>query len=692
MLRSSVVLACCFAIVTLLPFDLSAQEAKPAEKPAAKVTYDEHVRVIFREHCFSCHSAGRAKSDLELDTYAATMRGGAGGEVVLASDLDSSRLWGLVSHRESPKMPPEQDKIAEAKLTIIKNWITGGALENSGSTVKPSNKPKLDLAASAGGKKPTGPPPMPQKLSKRPFVTTSKTAAITAIAASPWAPLVAVSGQKQVLLYHADTNELLSVLPFPDGVAHVLKFSRSGSLLLAGGGRGGQRGTVLVYDVKTGEKVFEVGDELDLVLAADINEDHSRIALGGPGRTVKIFSTADGSQVHEIRKHTEWIYAVEFSPDGVLLATADRNGGMFVWESDTAREYQNLKGHTAAITDVSWRSDSNILASSSEDGSVKLWEMNGGTQVKTWAAHPGGAASVDFAPDGRLVSAGRDRIAKLWDGNGTLVKAFEALPDLALEVAVTHDVTKVIAGDWTGAIRSWSVADGKLLANLSSNPPTLEMIAKAEAEKASAAKSAADKLAAELAVLVKSNADMATAVKVSADAAVAAKAALDKTTAEQAAAAKLAIDKVAVVKTAGDAAAAEKVASDKAAAERVEAEKVLAQKTAAAQAAAAKAAAAVAAIQVAEAEKVAAEKAAVEKAAAVKAAGDKLTADTAAAQKLATDKAAADKILAEKAAAAKVALDAATAAQTAAKAAADQAAADAASNAQANAAPASPAK
>ena len=100
-----------------------------------------------------------------------------------------------------------------------------------------------------------------------------------------------------------------------------------------------------MYDVKTGKRVFEVGDELDVVLAADINEDHTRIALGGPGRVVRIYSTADGSLVHEIRKHTEWIYALEFSPDGVLLATADRNGGMFVWEAETAREYQNLAGH-----------------------------------------------------------------------------------------------------------------------------------------------------------------------------------------------------------------------------------------------------------------------------------------------------------------------------------------------------------
>ena len=143
---------------------------------------------------------------------------------------------------------------------------------------------------------------------------------------------------------------------------------------------------------------FEVGEELDVVLAADINEDHTRIALGGPGRVVRIYSTADGSLLHEIRKHTEWIYAVEFSPDGVLLATADRNGGLFVWEAETAREYQNLAGHKAGVTDVSWRPDSNVLASASEDGTIKLWEMEGGKEIKNWAAHAGGVTAVEYAP------------------------------------------------------------------------------------------------------------------------------------------------------------------------------------------------------------------------------------------------------------------------------------------------------
>jgi hypothetical protein len=513
-----------------------ADEAKPAEaKPPAKITYDEHVRPIFREHCFSCHNQDTKKSDLSLASFAGISQGGSTGPVFQPGDADGSRLWSLVSHAEEPKMPPNQDKLPAAKLDVIKAWIAGGALENDGSVAKIKKQPAINLSASGGATKPEGPPPMPEKLPRQPVVYTARAAAVTALAASPWAPLVAVAGQKQISLYNSDNAQLLGVLAFPEGTPHILKFSRSGSLLLAGGGVGAKSGSVIVYDVKSGKRVFEVGDELDVVLAADINEDHTRIALGGPGRVVRIYSTADGSLVHEIRKHTEWIYALEFSPDGVLLATADRSGGMFVWEAETAREYQNLAGHKGAITDVTWRIDSNVLASSSEDGTIKLWEMDGGKEIKSWAAHGGGVASVEFSKDGKLVSAGRDRTTKIWDGNGAAIRELPALGDIATEVAFTHDAARVAAGDWLGEVRLSEVADGKQVAQLPPNPPTLEMLVQSQTAAAATTADAAKKAAAELAAAEAVVAEKAKVSKAAAEAAAAAQANLQNLLAEKAA-------------------------------------------------------------------------------------------------------------------------------------------------------------
>jgi hypothetical protein len=501
-------------------------------KKAPKVTYDEHVLPLLREKCLSCHNQDKKSGGLILNNYTKVMEGSSSGAIIKPGDAEGSVLFRVVSHKDEPFMPPKSPPLPKESLDLLEKWIAGGALENAGS--KPvAAKPKVDVGLSSVVRgRPSGPPPMPPKsLPLQPVVRTARANAVTALAASPWAPLVAIGGQKQVLLYHTDTLELLGVLPFPEGAPSVLKFSRNGSLLLAGGGRGGKSGRVIVWSVTTGERAIELGEETDSVLAADISPDQTQIALGGPSKVVRLYSTKDGKLLHEIRKHTDWVTALEYSPDGVLLATGDRAGNLFVWESFTAREYFTLRGHTAAITEVCWRADGNVCASASEDSTVRLWEMENGNAVRGWGAHGGGAESVRYTHDGRLVSAGRDRLTRIWDGNGGAVRAFEAHPDVALRATFSHDGGRVIAGDWTGQVVVWQAADGKRLGQLAANPPSvaeqLELALKEQATRQAAHAQLTAAAATSKAVLDKAAADLAAAQKTAAGAPAAVKAAQD---------------------------------------------------------------------------------------------------------------------------------------------------------------------
>ena len=71
----------------------SAQDQKPAGD-AEKITYDDQIKPIFREHCFNCHNQDGKKGGLALDSFAKAQEGGSSGQVVFAGDLESSRLWG----------------------------------------------------------------------------------------------------------------------------------------------------------------------------------------------------------------------------------------------------------------------------------------------------------------------------------------------------------------------------------------------------------------------------------------------------------------------------------------------------------------------------------------------------------------------------------------------------------------------
>lgn len=448
---------------------LATATAFAADVPE-KVNYEDHVKPIFRQYCFNCHNQGEKKGGLALDTFGSVIEGGGSGEIVFDDgDADGSRLWQLVNHDDTPIMPPNSDKLPEDKLTLIRAWITGGVLENSGSKAKKKTTNALAYVASSGGK-PEGPAAMPEGLPLATPVVTDRAAAVSAIAASPWAPLVAVAGQRQIILYHSETSELLGILPFEEGIAQDLRFNNDGSYLIAGGGEHSAIGIVAIYDVKTGERIATIGDELDVVFGADANDNMSRIAFGGPKRMLRIYDATNGEKLFDIKKHTDWIYAVAYSPDGVLLASGDRSGGLCIWEAETGRLYMELTGHKGAVYDLAWRDDSNVLASASEDGTVKLWEMQDGKTLRSINAHGGGVLSVDFDHQANVATAGADNRVKVWDANGKELKSFAKGSEDMLEVALSHDGKRVIYGNWSGEVYNSLIENPDATVALAANP------------------------------------------------------------------------------------------------------------------------------------------------------------------------------------------------------------------------------
>jgi WD40 repeat protein len=491
--RTLLTLASCLALgaPVLRAADAPAAPAKP------KITYQDHILPILRNTCLNCHNPDKKKGNLDLSTYSGAVTGGGSGKAFEPGDPDNSMIYKVISWSIEPNMPPKGDKIPEKDINLIREWIAGGAPETSGSKVA-INKPKSNLAVVVTTGKPEGPVAMPKDLSLDPVVVARHPAALTALAASPWAPVVAVGGQRQVVLYNSDTLDLLGVLPFPEGLPYSLKFSRNGSVLLAGGGVGAKSGKVVAYDVTTGKRVAEVGDEFDAILTADVSPDQSQVAIGTPLKTLKILNTADGSTEQTIKKHTDWVQAAAYSPDGRFLASGDRAGGLWVWEAKTARELYNCAGHKEGVTDACFRGDSNILASASTDGTIKLWNMTDGTLAKTINAHPGGVLAVSFTHDGRMVSCGRDGQVKLWGPDGAALKTFERFNDIALRAVFDYDGQRVIAGDFTGAIRVFGVADGKRIGELTANPLSVAQQLAGFDQRLKDLQAAADKAAAEL--------------------------------------------------------------------------------------------------------------------------------------------------------------------------------------------------
>ncbi len=443
-------------------------------------TWTDHAQPVFRARCAACHNPDKKSGDLDVTSYAAILAGGASGASIEPGDPGSSYLFSLVTHTDEPSMPPGGTKIPDEEIATLEKWIAGGAMETATSTPRKGKK-KSGLATSVISAS-TRPEPVPHfpRLPLEPAVTLERGGTVKGLAAHPWAATIAVAVPGQVLLFDVRDLQLRGVLPFPEGQARVLKFSRSGSVLLAGGGKDAASGKVVLWEVTSGRRIVEIGDELDVVLAADISSDHRLVALGGPQKTVRVFSTDDGRLLYELKKHTDWITSLEFSPDGVLLATGDRNGGLFVWHAPTGNEYLTLAGHTAAITATTWRFDSNLLVSASEDTSVRAWEPENGGQVKTLNPHAGGVTSAAYDRDSNLVTVGRDRLVKLWNPAGDLIMTFPELPDIGTAVVAVPEAGRIVGADWQGNAVVWNAADAVEAGRLELQPrPLIERLATA---------------------------------------------------------------------------------------------------------------------------------------------------------------------------------------------------------------------
>ncbi len=114
-------------------FSYSIRSAVGLEKPldpAADSFYAVRVGPLFEEYCVGCHGERRQKGDLRLDSFAAAMRGGKHGSIIIKGEVKSSELMTRLT------LPPEHDKAmppsgkpppSADEVKVIKLWIDAGA-------------------------------------------------------------------------------------------------------------------------------------------------------------------------------------------------------------------------------------------------------------------------------------------------------------------------------------------------------------------------------------------------------------------------------------------------------------------------------------------------------------------------------------------------------------------------------------
>ena len=94
--------------------------------------FAKDVAPLMNKYCGECHLAdgeGLQKSGFDISSYDSVMKGTNFGPVVVAGDADSSTLYRLVAGKvdKSIQMPHGKQKLSDAEVATIQDWINQGA-------------------------------------------------------------------------------------------------------------------------------------------------------------------------------------------------------------------------------------------------------------------------------------------------------------------------------------------------------------------------------------------------------------------------------------------------------------------------------------------------------------------------------------------------------------------------------------
>lgn len=136
-------------------------EQESGEKPVLAnvneaLAYDDIIKPILKEKCWSCHNATKIKGKLRMDEVELLKKGGKNGVVFVAGNAEKSELIHRITLPENndEHMPPEgKTPISKNELALLVWWInTGADFDKKVAALKPAgDEVKTALAALVSG-------------------------------------------------------------------------------------------------------------------------------------------------------------------------------------------------------------------------------------------------------------------------------------------------------------------------------------------------------------------------------------------------------------------------------------------------------------------------------------------------------------------------------------------------------------
>ncbi len=165
------------------------------------------------------------------------------------------------------------------------------------------------------------------------------------------------------------------------------------------------------------------------------------------------------------------VTALAWSPDGSRLAVGGFRRVATLLPVTLVTEHVRTGGLAGAVTALAFSPDGQSLAVGDSDpgrhGYVRRWTVGGDADPVSWRAHGDSVSDLEFSADGtRLVTAGGDRLVRVWNADGTPVGELEGHAAQVLAVAFNTNATRVVSGGADKALWVWDIETREKLITL----------------------------------------------------------------------------------------------------------------------------------------------------------------------------------------------------------------------------------
>jgi WD40 repeat protein len=149
----------------------------------------------------------------------------------------------------------------------------------------------------------------------------------------------------------------------------------------------------------------------------------------------------------------------------VLAVGSD--GSMLLWNSVTGKAERNEVVSTRELDSAAFSPDGGRYAVSGKDGAIRVYSVAGGPPLAVVRGQPSRVFDLGFGPDNRVVSAGDDGTARVWDV-GDSESWVE--PPTAYNIAFSPDGRFIASASSDGSVRVRDATTGQIRMQLSGTP------------------------------------------------------------------------------------------------------------------------------------------------------------------------------------------------------------------------------